>query len=96
MTCDSNPAAFPGPISMRDAQQIVEAIFVSTVSPDLVIIETKDYQLQKQSFLRLNPGKWLNDEVINAYVALVNSISGTTFAFNTFFFTKLQDMRRTG
>ena len=61
--------------SAPQAPSILEAIFVSNISGEQVIIETKEYQLQKQSFLRLNPGKWLNDEAVNAYVSLVNSIS---------------------
>jgi Ulp1 family protease len=38
--------------------------------------------------MRLRPGTWLNDEVVNAYVSLINEEDpANTMAFNTFFFT---------
>lgn len=37
------------------------------------LIEKKDYLIQKESFLRLTQGRWLNDEVVNAYVILLNN-----------------------
>lgn len=65
------------------------------------MIETNSYSLTKKSFLRLRPRTWLNDECINAYVALVNLREQQRgvqdcFAFNTFFFTMLENMRKDG
>ena len=68
-------------------EYLVEQIY-KLDQPDAVIIENKSYSLQKASFMRLKPGVWLNDEVMNAYVSLINdSDPANTFAFNSFFFT---------
>ena len=42
---------------------------------------------------RLSGNEWAEVEVINAYVRLVNSWGGKTFAFSSFFFTKLEGMQ---
>jgi Ulp1 family protease len=39
----------------------------------IVITNQKaNYTVSKKSLMGLKPGKWLNDEVINAYVSLIN------------------------
>lgn len=39
--------------------------------------------------------KWLNDEIINAYISLVNQRKGQrAYVMNTFFYTLLEDMHR--
>jgi sentrin-specific protease 1 len=60
--------------------------------------DTANYILTKSSLERLKPGRWLNDEVLNAYISLVNLRSTTThaFVFNTFFYTMLEDMHGRG
>jgi Ulp1 family protease len=50
--------------------------------------------------MKLSPGKWLNDECINGYISLINQREAAkcgdshpkSFAFNTFFYTMMQDM----
>jgi hypothetical protein len=54
-----------------------------------------NYFITRGSIERLRPGKWLNDEIINAYIRLVNlrkSMKG--YAVNTFFYTMLENMRK--
>ena len=41
--------------------------------PEVVIKNEKaGYEIARGSMERLQPRKWLNDEIINAYIALVN------------------------
>lgn len=82
-------------------RSLIEIITSSNVASEATVVKSDLYQLTKSSFERLGPGQWLNDEVINAYIALVNkrergSGAISSFAFNTFFFTQLQDMNRLG
>lgn len=69
---------------------------------DVVIDNDKaNYRITKGSLKRLEPGHWFNDEIINAYVCLINerekeSQAGTVFCFNTYFFTQLEDMLKRG
>ena len=79
-----------------DWQDLVTQIY-NLEDADSVIIESNSYSLQKSSFMRLKPGVWLNDEVMNAYVSLVNEVDpANTIAFNTFFYTQLDQMRQQG
>ena len=72
-----------------DWQDLVTQIY-NLDEADSVIIESNSYSLQKASFMRLKPAVWLNDEVMNAYVSLVNEVDpANTIAFNTFFYTQL-------
>lgn len=82
--------------------QIMEAID-ENFEPGDTIIKSDLYQISKQSFDRLRPGKWLNDEIINAYVSLINQREKLenqgqvqTFAFNTFFYEMLLEMAKKG
>ena len=64
---------------------------------DEVVIKNDqaNYFINRGSFERLRPGKWLNDEIINAYIRLVNlrkSMKG--YAVNTFFYTMLENMKK--
>jgi Ulp1 family protease len=52
----------------------------------------------KGSLERLKPGKWLNDDIINAYISLINMRSQSlglkkAYIFNTFFYTMIEDMQ---
>lgn len=41
----------------------------------------------------MRPGKWLNDEIINAYVRLINMRKASKgYVLNTFFYTMLENM----
>jgi hypothetical protein len=54
-----------------------------------------NYFITRGSIDRLRPGKWLNDEIINAYIRLINlrkSMKG--YALNTFFYTMLENMKK--
>ena len=52
-----------------------------------------DYFVTRGSLERLKPGRWLNDEILNAYVKLVNRRQlNKAYAMNTFFFTMLENM----
>ena len=71
------------------------------VSNEKVIIrnEKANYNLVRGSLDRLKPGQWLNDDIINAYVGLINQRTAASglknvFIMNTFFFTMLEDMAR--
>ena len=67
-------------------------------SSDVVINnEVDNYRITKGSLERLQPGKWFNDEIINAYVNLINSRDKANnlynvFTFNTYFYTLLEQM----
>jgi Ulp1 family protease len=50
---------------------LVEQIY-KHMEPDEVVVQNNDYTLLKSSFMRLRPGVWLNDEVMNAFICLVN------------------------
>ncbi len=53
----------------------IEAILTDDKIPDdskVIKNATPSYEIQKSSLKKLQPGKWLNDEVINAYIALIN------------------------
>ena len=50
---------------------------------------------------RLLPGKWLNDEIINGYVSLINEREkeqnlGNVYIFNTYFYTMIEGMLKRG
>jgi len=54
-----------------------------------------NYFITRGSLERLKPGKWLNDEILNAYIKLINMRKGPFkggFALNTFFYTMLENM----
>lgn len=65
---------------------------------DVVIDNEKaNYRVTKGSLKRLSPGKWFNDEIINAYISLINKREqemnlGSVFTFNTYFYTMLESM----
>ena len=50
----------------------MEAIASPQVDPSEVVVDCSGYSLTKSSFMRLQPGRWLNDECINAHISLVN------------------------
>lgn len=50
-----------------------------------------DVPISRDSLRRLRPGRWLNDELINGYVELVNQVSSKSLVMNTFFFQKILD-----
>ena len=69
--------------------------------PEDVVIknDVADYTITQASIKRLEPKKWLNDEILNAYITLINERdkimnNGNVFIFNTFFFTMIEDMIR--
>lgn len=72
--------------------------------PNDKIIKHELYEITRKSFERLNPGVWLNDEIMNGYVSLINKRCRSTetgdrrtcFAFYTTFYTMLTDMNRLG
>lgn len=60
-----------------------------------------NYSLTRSSFDKLQPGKWLNDEIINAYIKLINARSAqrglkNAYVLNTFFFTLIEQMLERG
>lgn len=70
----------------------------STNSDDVVVKNDKaNYTISRGSLARLKPGKWLNDEIINSYINLVNLRTKDlglihAYTFNTFFYTLLEQM----
>lgn len=88
-------------ITVKGVQETLQALASQDVQNDEIVISTDSYSLTKQSFERLSKQRWLNDECLNAYVSLINSREAQrcgpkhpcTFAFNTFFFTMLEEMR---
>lgn len=69
---------------------------------DVVIDNEKaNYRISKGSLQRLQPGKWFNDEIVNAYVSLINDREkefnlGSVFSFNTYFYTMMEGMFQRG
>ena len=66
-----------------------------SIDHDIVIKnDIANYVLSRSSLERLKPRKWLNDEVVNAYISLVNQRPAQkAYVMNTFFYTMLEDMR---
>lgn len=59
--------------------------------------QVANYTLTKSSLERFKPGRWLNDEILNAYISLVNLRQPSqAYVFNTFFYTMLEDMHARG
>ena len=63
--------------------------------------EKANYRITKSSLERLLPGKWLNDEIINGYVSLINEREkeqnlGNVYIFNTYFYTMIEGMLKRG
>ncbi|TNV80992.1 hypothetical protein FGO68_gene15811 [Halteria grandinella] len=63
--------------------------------------ERLNYEISRSSFERLQPGRWLNDEVINAYIKLINDRTAqksltNAYVMNTFFYTMLEEMAKRG
>ena len=56
----------------KTVQNVLDLVKREDIYDSEIVIETKEYTLTKQSFLRLQPNTWLNDECVNAYVALIN------------------------
>lgn len=52
--------------------------------------------IHRDSLRRLRPECWLNDELINGYVELINQSQGKSLVQSSFFFEKLKDQSRTG
>ena len=74
-------------------EDICKCIASPEIKDDQVVIKSQGFELMKKSFNKLSAG-WLNDECINAYVHILNSHpQSSCFAFNTFFYTMLEDMR---
>jgi Ulp1 family protease len=88
-------------MNLTGVEECLQAMCSELVDDNDVVIETDDYSLTKRSFERLGANRWLNDECINAFVSLINRRETDkskdkhpdTFAFNTFFYTMLEDMR---
>ena len=62
------------------------------------LVQTKMYDVSNESLKKLRPGTWLNDELINAYVSLINQRlvqkpSGHTkmLCLNSWFMSQLED-----
>jgi Ulp1 family protease len=65
-----------------------------------VVIDNKkaNYFVTRGSLERLKPGRWLNDEILNAYISLINQRSYENnlkhaYVMSTFFYTQLEGMR---
>jgi Ulp1 family protease len=76
--------------------EVVAKFVANKGAADEVVIRNDEanYFVTRGSIERLRPGKWLNDEIINAYIRLINlrkSMKG--YALNTFFYTMLENMK---
>lgn len=66
--------------------------------PSLTLVKNPRYTVSNESLKKLRPGVWLNDELINAYVSLVNSKLAATaesgaprmMCLNSWFMPKLE------
>lgn len=83
----------------KSYMELIEKTLKASSSRDDVVIKNDkaNYQIVKGSFERLKPGNWLNDDIINAYISLINlrtqSLgSKKAYIFNTFFYTMIEDM----
>ena len=65
--------------------------------PTFPLVHDPRYTVSNESLRRLRPGTWLNDELINAYVSLVNTRlrlqnnGPRMLCLNSFFMTKLEE-----
>ena len=78
---------------------MLQEMYISVVmsaDPTIPLVNDPRYTVSNDSLRRLRPGTWLNDELINAYVSLVNTRlraqkSGPRMlCLNSFFMTKLE------
>ena len=90
-------------IMVDGASKILVVLESGEIPPDEVVVNSDLFQISQASITRLCTGRWLNDECINAYIALINQRERETnphqvksFAVNTFFLPMLEDMRHTG
>lgn len=84
-------------VKVPGVRRYLKAIMDESVQDSDKVVVTPDYTITKKSFMGLNQGNWINDECINGYISLINAREAGTpksFAFNTFFFTTLQDMNQ--
>jgi len=91
------------PLNREERQVLARVMDLSKdQTASLAKIPEANIVLRREDFLRLRGNNWLNDELLNSYVALLNSRNEKTrtsssdtsrtpriYCFNTFFFTKL-------
>lgn len=90
-------------LKVAGVKEILEVLESGQIQRSEKVVNNDLYEISQESMMRLSEGRWLNDECINAYVALINQrereINPTqvaTLALNTFFFTMLEDMQNAG
>jgi hypothetical protein len=82
----------------KSYMDVIQKLIGQNKETDDAVIKNEKlgYSLLRGSLERLGPRRWLNDEVLNGYVALINSVPKPVFVMNTFFFTMLEDMHARG
>jgi Ulp1 family protease len=84
------PARLPLP---KGVKHCVQQIMRGEVPQDEVLIERFNQPIRADDLMTLRPGAWLNDEVINFYMNLINERSKQdskalkVHCFNTFFYS---------
>jgi Ulp1 family protease len=63
---------------------------------EVMICNYNGQSIQRGSAHRLQPGEWLNDELIQYFAALVSNSDEPSKMFSTFFYNKLMDLANTG
>ena len=59
-------------IMVDGASKILAVLESGEIPPDEVVVNSDLFQISQASITRLCTGRWLNDECINAYIALIN------------------------
>ena len=60
-----------------------------------MVVRSNQYEVSNESLRTLRPGSWLNDEIITAYVSLINQrlakkMHQKTLCLNSYFMAKLE------
>lgn len=60
------------PVSQLNQRYLLTVKKAQNPSTNKPLVQNKMYEVSNESLRKLRPGKWLNDELINAQVCLVN------------------------
>ena len=64
---------------------------LSGPADDEVLIDKYNIDMTRKKLSCLKPRTWLNDEVINFYVAMMMQEGGSIYSFSTFFMIRLYE-----
>ena len=79
----------PSQLFTSEQEAQIETI-LAPKDEELTICKVGDINIKYKDIIKLKPGTWLNDELVNAYVKLLPTNKGKYFIHNSFFYTKLE------